>query len=226
MREFEADLPVGVGVYEALRRDIVFGRLRSSQKLKLDTLRRDYGASIATLREALNRLASEGFVQTEGQRGFFVADMSRDGLREIADLRILLECHALQLSFEAGDMDWEAGIVAAHYKLSRMESRMQEGDETVKERWKQFDWEFHQALILGCGSRELLTVHRIIFDKYLRYQMRALTFRGSPAAREHRDLLDAALARDSAKGQAILQAHIEGGVEHCLAHPSEPLGDI
>src|SRR6056297_3033594 len=66
MREFEADLPVGVGVYEALRRDIVFGRLRSSQKLKLDPLRRDYGASIATLREALNRLASEGFVRPKG----------------------------------------------------------------------------------------------------------------------------------------------------------------
>ncbi len=211
------ELSVGDSVYEALRHDIIFGRLAPSAKLKLDRLKADYSVSIATLREALNRLVTEGFVKTEGQRGFFVAPMSAAGLREIADLRILLECHALKLSFEAGDTEWEARVIAAHHKLSRMEERMKSGDHSAKEVWKQYDWEFHQALISACGSEALLNVHGTVFDKYLRYQMRTLTFRGDPAAIEHRALLDSAMVRDISTAQSVLRKHIEGGVEHSLA---------
>ena len=106
MHIVSGDLSVGEGVYEALRRDIIFGRLDPSAKLKLEGLRKRYNASVATIREALSRLVMEGFVETEGQRGFFVAAMSEAGLREIADLRVLLEGHALKLSFEAGDTEW------------------------------------------------------------------------------------------------------------------------
>jgi len=208
---------VGESVYDALRGDIIFGRLVPSDKLKLEVLRSSYGASITTIREALNRLVTEGFVATEGQRGFFVAPMSTSELREIADLRILLECHALKLSFLAGDTEWEAQVIAAHHKLSRMEERMLAGDHTVREIWKQYDWEFHQALIQACGSQALLGVHGTVFDKYLRYQMRTLTFRGKDAATEHRALLDAAMTRDIEGAQATLRVHIEGGVEHSLA---------
>ena len=209
-------LSVGAGTYEAIRHDIIFGRLRPGAKLRLERLRAEYGAGVSTIREALNRLASEGFVVAEGQRGFAAAPMSAEDLREIADLRILVECHALKLSIEAGDTEWEGQVVAAHHKLHRMEERMQAGDTSVRETWKRYDWEFHQALISACGSRELMRVHGTIFDKYLRYQMRTLTFRGETAAAEHRALLDAALRRGSAEAQAVLRRHIEGGVRHSL----------
>ncbi len=217
MHKLTDDMSVGEGVFEALRRDIIFGRLEPSRKLKLDVLKVEYGASIATIREALNRLVTEGFAATEGQRGFFVAPMSSAELREIADLRILLECHALRLSIENGDMDWEAQVIASHHKLSRMEGRMLSGDHSIKETWKQYDWEFHQALIQACGSRQLLILHGTIFDKYLRYQMRTLTFRGEQAATEHRMLLEAALGRDYGAAQTLLRRHIEGGVDHSLS---------
>ena len=59
--------------YGRIRTDIIFGKLAPGEKLKLDGLREDYGASVSTLRELLNRLASEGLVVAEGQRGFEVA---------------------------------------------------------------------------------------------------------------------------------------------------------
>ena len=98
---------VGLSTYEAIRTDIIFGRLAPDTKLKLDTMKAAYKASISTLRESLNRLSSEGFVIAQEQRGFFVAPISAADLREIADLRILLECNALRLSIENGDTDWE-----------------------------------------------------------------------------------------------------------------------
>ncbi|WP_372526193.1 GntR family transcriptional regulator [Nioella sp.] len=205
-------------VYYAIRRDIIFGRLPAGERLRLTPLAERYGSSVSALRERLVRLVSEGFATGEGQRGFYVADMSEAGLREIAELRILLECHALRLSFQKGDTEWEASIVSAHHKLHRMEERMKAGDSSAREAWKQHDWEFHQALIQACGSPELLSVHGTVFDKYLRYQMRLLTFRGDAAAAEHKQLLDAALDRDASRGEAILRQHIEGGVDHCLSY--------
>ncbi len=208
---------VGENAYRRIRSDIIFGRLPPRQKLKLERLRDSYGASISTLREILNRLSSESLVVAEGQRGFEVAPVSVDNLREIAALRLLLEGHALEESFAAGDMEWEGRVVAAHHKLASLERRMRAGDHSETELWKRYDWEFHQALISACGSAVLMETHAAIFDKYLRYQMIALSFRGDIAAEEHKVMHDAALERDADKARQVLVRHVEGGVEHALA---------
>ncbi len=203
--------------YRRIRADIIFGRLAPAQKLKLDSLKETYETSVSTLREILNRLSSEGLVVAEGQRGFEVAPISEPDLREIAALRLLLETHALEQSFEHGGVDWEARLVSAHYKLSRMEKVMASGDRSQAENWKRYDWEFHQALISACGSKLLMDTHSGVFDKYLRYQMVALSYRGDVAAKEHQQMLEAALKRDQETAKAILVRHIRGGVEHALA---------
>jgi len=208
---------VGASTYERIKRDIVFGALEPGGKLKLDALRKRYDASVSTLREILNRLASEDFVVAEEQRGFFVKPISKDDLVEIANLRILLECSALETSIASGDADWEGNLVAAHHKLNRIEQKMLGGDQSQKELWKRYDWEFHQALISACNSQNLLAIHGTIFDKYLRYQMLVLTYRGAPAVEDHVRMLDAALNRDVETAVAVLKHHIHKGLEHTLA---------
>jgi DNA-binding GntR family transcriptional regulator len=94
---------------------------------------------------------------------------------------------------------------------------MAQGDRGGTEEWKQYDWQFHQALISACGSRLLIDTHAAVFDKYLRYQMIALSYRGEVASREHELLLESALDRDAAKACEVLRQHVEGGVEHALA---------
>lgn len=208
---------IGEQAYQRIRSDIIFGVLKPGQKLKLDALRTDYDASISTLREILNRLSSEGLVVAEGQRGFEVAPVSIENLQEVAELRLLLETHALKQSFAAGGVDWEGDVVASHHKLASLERRMADGDQSQTETWKRYDWEFHQSLISACGSQVLMETHAGIFDKYLRYQMIALSFRGDIAAQEHQELLDAALNRDVEAAIAILERHVAGGLEHALS---------
>ncbi len=209
---------VGDSAYRQLRNDIIFGRLKPAEKLRLEPLRVRYGVSVTTLREILNRLTSDGFVFAEGQKGFQVLPVSATDLRELADLRIMIEGHALRQSFAMGDLDWEAEVVASYHKLHVLETRVMAGAEAMREEWKNADWQFHRATIAACQSRNLMEVHGAIFDKYLRYQMMALTFRGEIAAREHKALLDAALAHDADAAIAVLKAHVEGGVEHALAN--------
>lgn len=207
---------IGEAAYGRIRADIVFGRLAPGQKLGLDRMRETYGAGISTLRELLSRLASEGLIVAEGQKGFEVAPVSDDDFREVTSLRLLLEAHAMEGSFAAGGLDWEGAVVAAHHKLAALERRLLAREDVDVEVWKRYDWEFHRALIAACGSKLLLQAHAAIYDRYLRYQMVAVVFRGEAAAEEHRRLLDSALARDSPAGRQALAEHLGNCVSHVL----------
>lgn len=207
----------GERVYRLLRADILRNRLAPGQKLKLDALRESYGVGTGTLRETLGRLVAERLVVAEGQRGFEVAPFSAAELRELASLRLLLESHALDQALRSGDVEWEARVVAAYHKLAQMEDRLGAGDATALDPWRMFDSEFHRTLVSACGSRTLMATHAAIFDRYQRYQNRALGFRGAIAVAEHAAMRDAALRRDAAAARDVLATHILGGVDHALA---------
>lgn len=213
--EAPAETP-GEIAYRQIRRDIVFGALVPGTRLRLESLKAPYLVSVSTLREVFNRLASERFVVAEGQRGFHVSPVSEKHFREVAGMRELLEANALRQSFERGDLEWEAQVVAAHHKLSRMEALMEAGDRTRTEAWKRYDGEFHGALVAACGSKVLMEAHRRIFDHFLRYQVVAVVYRGKAACDEHRRLLECALERDHETAVEILAGHIEACVDHTL----------
>ncbi len=204
---------VGESVYRQIRSDIIFGRFVPGERLRLDRLRTAYGPSVSTLREILSRLSSEGLVIAEEQRGFRVAPVSVADLKELAALRLLVECPAMEESFAAGDIDWEGRVAAAHHKLALVEGMMLGGDKASVEDWKKYDWEFHKALISACGSRALLETCASVYDRYLRYLMIAVSFRGEITAGEHRMLFDCALRHDAPAAKAILTQH----VSECVA---------
>ncbi|KRA50693.1 GntR family transcriptional regulator [Devosia sp. Root635] len=209
----------GVGdiAFRHIRDDIVAGILQPGIKLKLDALKTQYGASVSTLREILNRLASEHLVVAEGQRGFEVAPATADNLREVADLRLLLESHAIRLSLQTGDLDWEGRVVAAHHKLSVVEAQLLAGEIDRTAQWVRYDFAFHNALISACGSRTLLDLHASVFDRFIRYHMLAASFRGSAVMDDHRALFELAMRRDVGGIVDKLTGHIRSGVDYVLS---------
>jgi GntR family carbon starvation induced transcriptional regulator len=207
---------IGDDGYRRIRTDIILARLVPRQRLKLEMLREAYRVSISTLREILNRLSAEGLVLAEGRRGFEVAAVSAANLKELADLRFLLEGHAMEASFAQADVEWEGRIVSARHKLASIE-RLMESGVGEPEQWKRYDSEFHQALISNCGSRVLMEAHAAAFDRYFRYQMIALHYRGEEPAQEHQALLECALKRDAVHARTVLSKHISNCVEHALA---------
>ena len=185
--------------------------------MRLEALKEHYGVSISTLREILSRLSSEGFVVAEARRGFEVASVSATDLRELAELRILLESHAIDRSFERGDTEWEGRVVSAHHKLSVVEQRMG-SSKRENALWKRYDEEFHQALISNCGSKALMEAHRRAFDRYFRYPM--------IWADRQRDRTDQTASpidgecigvANTKKAKAILIAHVNNCVEYAIA---------
>jgi GntR family carbon starvation induced transcriptional regulator len=202
---------VGDDCYRRIRADIVMAKLKPGHRLKLEALKESYSVSVTTLREILNRLSAEGLVFAEGKRGFEVAPVSIENLKELAEPRLLVETHALERSFARADVEWEGRVVSAHHKLASTE-RLMDSRIGEAEQWKRYDSEFHQSLISNCGSATLMEIHAAVFDKYFRYQMLAMKYRGEEPAQQHRALLEAALKRDIKRAKLVLEDHIN----HCV----------
>ncbi len=92
-------------LYRALKEDIIGGALTPRQWLRIDVLRKRYNASASPLREALNRLSAEGFVDQKDQRGFVVADINERSLDELIFTRCCLNQIMLPTVLERGDTD-------------------------------------------------------------------------------------------------------------------------
>lgn len=182
-------------VYGQLREDIIHGQLAPDSKLKIEHLRKDYGVGATPIREALSRLSSDGFVVTEGQRGFRVAPISLADLNDVTDLRVMLELKALRKSMQVGGEDWESGVVAAYYQLSKVEENILENDPIL---WERRNKAFHDALISACNSRWLLHFYSTLYDQHKRYRSISLvtTKDSRDPHSEHERIYKAALARD------------------------------
>jgi GntR family carbon starvation induced transcriptional regulator len=195
---------LGEAAYQHLRADIVGGALEAGKPLRLEALRQRYGFSFSPLREALMRLQSERLVLSTALRGFSVAPLSREEMKDATETRILIECEALRLSMRDGDDDWEAGIVAAFHALglqverqSRIAGELNAIDmHAMDER----HYQFHRALIAHCGSPRLLDLADQLYVETQRYRLPCLIGRvaGTQArdvAAEHQQLMDATLRR-------------------------------
>ncbi|NKL97551.1 GntR family transcriptional regulator [Rhizobium leguminosarum] len=203
-------------VFRQIREDIISGTLPPGTKIKLEQAKERYSIGISSLREILSRLTTENLVVAEGQRGFEVSPASRRELLELADLRIVLETHAIGLAFAAGNLEWEGRIVAAHHRLAAAERKLLAGDVSRTVDWVRYDWEFHQAIVSACNSATLMATLSSVFDRFLRYHMLAESFRGKPVVDDHRLLFELSIQRDVAAATDVVRRHVQNGVEHVL----------
>ena len=194
---------------ERLRADIVTGKLRPNEKLRVQALAERYGIAASSLREALSRLVTDALVVAEDQRGFRVSPVSRADLLDLTEARVGIDGLALSRAIEIGDVGWESEIIGAFHRLSRCQEG---GDPTSAEalHWSACHAEFHRALIAGCRSEWLLYFSRLMYEKSDRYRM-LVTFARPPGARnplvEHEAMMSAAVKRDTQEACRLLGAH-------------------
>ena len=195
-----------------LRRDILSGVLPPGTKLQTEVLKSKYEFGGSTLREALTRLTGDSLVTFEGQRGFRVAPVSREDFADLCDVRRIVEIEALRRSIAAGDEEWEAQVVAAFHKLSKVEAQMPNRLEEISDEWEARNRDFHQALISACPSQWLKRLHGLLFQQAERY--RRITFASGRAVprnvgQEHRAIMEATIARDVDAACGLAASHIQ-----------------
>lgn len=221
--------PLTEQAFALLRQDVIGGHFEAGVKLKLDELQDRYGFSSSPLREALSRLAQEGLVRADERRGFRVAQLSADDLRDITRMRLLIDVQALEDAIAQGDDAWEAHIMAAHHRLDKMESRFGDGPLVLDDAWSRLHKDFHMALIAACTSVRQRTWSESLFDQAERY--RRFSARNRTTSRrksdEHQQLAQAVIGRNAALACALLTEHIQStlrNVEAALAR-TKPAAD-
>lgn len=204
--------PLADQAFQRLRKDVLVGSFEAGAKLKIEELQAAYGFSSSPLREALSRLAQEGLVRADERRGFRVAPISSEDLADITRMRLMLDVQALRESIEHGDDKWEATIVAAYYRLEKVESRLGDGPLILDEEWGGLHREFHASLLAACPSDRQRLWSASLFDQAERYRRYSARHRKSARRKsnEHKKLMDATLRRDADTACVLLEEHILG----------------
>jgi DNA-binding GntR family transcriptional regulator len=207
---------------DSIRNDIITGVLQPGLRLKLRELAERYQVGVNPLREALSRLALSGLVEAEDQRGFRVTGMSEAELQDITRTRQRIECDALRLSIEQGDLDWETRVLGSFHRLSRIGMTATDNQAILNPAWQKAHEAFHNALLSGCDSLWLLKFVAILREQTARYIY--LSVKNPHAARrdvarEHQEMLDATLARDADKACALLSEHFAATSKLVLSQP-------
>lgn len=205
-------------ILDVLRSEILEARLPPGGKLRFDELRETYDIGISPLREALMHLASEGLVTAEQRKGYRVAGISAEDLREIAFLRGEFDALAIRASIRNGDELWEGRVLAAFHAMQRRKKVTPEGD--VDPEWEAHHIRFHQVLVSECRMPKLMSFRAILDLQAQRYRrIAAHHYLKAPRddVAEHRALRDAVLERDADLACGLLRAHYARTVEIILA---------
>ena len=205
-------------VLAQLRADIVNGTLAPGEKLRLEHLAPRYGAGRTPLREACFRLISEGLVSSEDQRGFRVAPISREDLRDLTRTRQQIESLALRSSVLRGDVRWEGEVAAALHRLRTVARQPSKEDSPLDEHWEREHAALHRVLLSACDSPWLLRFHGVLFEQSERYRRLAHAYgqRKRDIDGEHAALVRAALDRDAERACALLVEHIAKTTDRVL----------
>lgn len=191
---------------EAIRERILRGEYGEGTPLRQDAIASELGVSRIPVREALRQLEAEGLVTFVPHSGAVVSTLSLEEIRELFDLRALIEVELLRRAI--GSID-EEDLRHADDILDRYETALREGDIGA---WGSLNWDFHSTLYrpgnqpLTMGVVQNLHNHS---DRYLRMQL-ALTHGETRANEEHRAILKAVRERDTPHACSLLDAHIRG----------------
>jgi GntR family carbon starvation induced transcriptional regulator len=194
--------------FERLREDILSGCLGPSERLRIQALSERYQIGATAIREALSRLTTDGLVEAEDQRGFTVASVSREELLDLTQTRVQVEQMALRMAVAHGDVEWESQVLSSLHRLSRIQSEPVTANAIAA--WSLAHRQFHEALLAGCGSPWTLRLCRLLYDQTERYRNLSVQGgqeRGRDLGKEHRELMEAALARDADALCSLIEAH-------------------
>jgi DNA-binding GntR family transcriptional regulator len=201
-RETAADL-----AYRQLRQEILRGRLPSGAKLTEAALADRLGISRTPVREALKRLALEGYVHREAGQGARVAAIPADEIAQIFQLRLMLESYAVRRACEFATAD---EIAALRGLAQEMSARTPPESEADLARLSAANERFHKGVMHAARSARLATMLSFAVDlavvsrTYGMYSPRDL----ERSAAHHHEIVDALAAGDPDWAASVMTSHL------------------
>lgn len=189
-------------IYEALKKQILAGQWAPGEPLRQDEIARQHGVSKIPVREALLKLEVDGLVLIRKNKGATVREISDTEILNVMDIRIALECKALELAIP--------NMISSDFSKAR-DILEEYSNKTFPSEWSEMNLRFHHALYEPCSNPLLLQMISELQQR-IGPQLRLLVTEVSGLERpqsEHTAILAACEAGDQSKAINDLRRHIE-----------------
>ena len=199
-------------VYTQLEDEILSGKLTRGAALTEISLSERLGASRTPIRGALHRLAEDGLVDIAVNRGAVVVGITEEDLVDIYRIRVRLEGLASAIAAERMSeetcRELRESVELAEFYINKKDT----------ERLKQLDSEFHETIYRATGNRLLCKTLSELHRKIKSYRKLSLSVPGrlERSVGEHREILRAIEARDSAEADRLTSLHIEEALANMM----------
>jgi DNA-binding GntR family transcriptional regulator len=198
-------VPLADQAYKALKNDIITCLLEPGEQIVQTQISNGYGFGATPVREALQRLAQEGFVEAIRRLGYVVTPITFRDVREVYELRLIIESAATRLAAKRGSKE----------QLSRLLEDSQfsyvYGDRESYTQFLSQNMDFHRSVAAAAGNERMVNSLSGLLDEMTRIFHLGLNVRDS--AREMRDehiaLSEALLKRDADGAERIVRNQIE-----------------
>ena len=193
--------PLSARVYADLKRDILACVLRPTQVVYESELAQRYGVSKTPVREALNTLRQEGYIDVVPRRGYIVAPISIQDVQQILNMRMILEPVAAELAAQHATAD-----------QLRQLRRLTERNEGQRSPYSfSLDRAFHVAVAEASGNPRLARYVSTVLEEVERVYNVCEGMNGSPRPGQDRrpTLVEAIMKNDPQLAREIMVETIQ-----------------
>jgi len=204
-------------VYRLLKSRIIKGSFKPGEKLFETKIAEQLGVSRTPVREALRQLATAGFVKMSPNQVIVVNDISIKDLREVLQIRGVLEGLASRL---AADLITEEKINELENCNKNMGKYLSQNNISAFS--KESD-KFHELILSTCGNDRLIQVRKNLAEQIYRFRNISLHIPGrlESALKEHKEIAEALKKRDANKADAMSQKHIANVLKNIIPYEEE-----
>jgi len=204
VQEFNRPSDLKDWAYSKIKQLILTSQVKAGEQLRIETLSGKMGISRTPIREALLKLEGEGLVRTASRVGFFVKGLTKRDLRELFELREIIEAYAAEKAAPCLSDDDILYLSGLHKKAV----------EAVKsnqlEVFVDLETTFHTFIIESSDNQRLLKVLESLKD--LTYRERILSVQSienvAKSLKEHEDIVQVLDQRDGHKAGELMRLHI------------------
>jgi len=194
----------------AIREMVLDGRLAPGARLNEVVLAHTLQISRGPLREAIQRLASQGLLQVVSHRGAFVRSFGRDELADLYDLRIALETHAVRVGVQR----------ATDGEIAELREVLEATQRILASRPSRYpsDLDFHRRLV-ELAHNPVITAafaSALVQIGLARSRSSSDPARARVALADHLEVLTHVVERDGHRAAASLRRHLEGALANAL----------
>lgn len=206
-------------IVRAILTDVFHGKIRAGQRLVTEALAKRFGVSHTPIREALIELGGSGVVNLLPNRGALVRKVTARDVREVLQVRKVLECEAVRGATKRADREQVQTVASEIRALAGAAP----GPDSIA-RARELDNVLHDLICTSCGNSflrselaRLRTLYQAFRDVTWDLEEARCDFhRVGVEAAEHLAITEALLARDARAAVRAMTAHIRSGVTYWL----------